>query len=69
MYLPYKKDYKKDTANYRPMSLLNLHYKIYTSSYESNAKKHLATIIGENQSGDITSRINLLYTLFLLFVT
>ena len=39
-YIPgiYKKDYKKDVTNYRPISLLNLEHKIYTSYYESNAK-------------------------------
>ena len=65
----YKKDYKKVIASYRPISLLNLDYKFYTNSYESNAKKHLATVIGEHQSEGIKNRITLLYTLFLLFVT
>ena len=40
-YLPYIKGNKKDIANYRPISLLNLDFKIYTTnSEESNAKKN-----------------------------
>ena len=61
IYLPYiRKDYRRDIAKYRPISLLNLDYKIHTNSFESNAKKHLATIIGEHQSEDIKNRITLL---------
>ena len=37
-------------------------FQIYTNTYESNAKKHLATIIGENQSEDSKNRITLLYS-------
>ena len=32
------KDSKRDIANYKLISLLNLDYKIYTNSFESNAK-------------------------------
>ena len=34
----FKKDYKRDIANYRSILLLNLDYKIYTNSFEMNAK-------------------------------
>ena len=34
----YKKDYKRDIASYIPITILNLDYKIYTNSFESNAK-------------------------------
>ena len=56
----YKKDYKRDLANYKTISLLNLDYKIYTNSFELNAKKRLATIVGEHQSEDFKNRIILL---------
>ena len=66
-YLPYIKGDKKNIANYRPISLLNLDYKIYTTILKNQMQKtlDLVTIIGERQSEAIKS---LLYTFFLLFV-
>ena len=63
-----KKDYKKGIADYRPISILNLYCKIYTNSFESNAKKHLDTVIVEYQSEDTKNRVALLYAFFPLFV-
>ena len=49
-YLSYKKGNKKYTANYRPISLLNLDYNIYTEILKNHMQKTLdnITIISEN---------------------
>ena len=59
----YKKDDKKDIANYRPISLLNLDYEIYNTVLKNWMQKTLDTIIAENQSAAIKNR-TILHTLF-----
>ena len=47
---------QKDIANYRPISLLNLDYKIYTTILMNRMQKTLDTIIGEHHSAAIKNR-------------
>ena len=52
----YKKVEKKDIANYRPASFLNLDYKIYTTILKNCMQKTLNGLIGENTSTAVKSK-------------
>ena len=58
----YKKGDKKDIANYRPISLLKLDYKIYTTILKNRMQQTLNNIKGENQTAAIKNR-TILHTL------
>ena len=59
----YKKGDKKDIENYRPISLLNLDYEIYTTILKHRMQQTLDNIIGENQTAAIKNR-TILHTFF-----
>ena len=52
----YKKGDKKDMANYRPISLLNLDYQIFTTILKNRMQITLDNIIGKNQTAVIKNR-------------
>ena len=53
---------KKDIANYRLISLLNLDYKIFTTILKNRMQKTLDNMIGQNQTAAIKNR-TILHTL------
>jgi exonuclease III len=52
----YKKKDKRDIANYRPITLLNTDYKIFTKTLAIKLSKTAPTVIHENQAGFIPGR-------------
>ena len=56
LYRLYKKGIKKDIAKYRPIALLNLDFKIFTTILKNRMQKTLDNIIGQNQRAAIRNR-------------
>jgi hypothetical protein len=54
--LIYKKNDKEDLANYRPITLLNLDYKIIAKVYAERIKSVVSKVVGHNQRGFIPGR-------------
>jgi hypothetical protein len=55
--LLYKKKDPRDVRNYRPITLLNLHYKILAKILVSRLKEVIETIISEEQTGFVPGRV------------
>ena len=55
--LLYKKKDPRDARNYRPITLLNLDYKIYAKILVSRMKRVIDTVIGEPQTGFVPGRV------------
>ena len=58
----YKEGDQKDIASYRPISLLNLNYKICTATLKNRMQQTLDNTIGENQTAAIKNT-TILHTL------
>jgi ribonuclease HI/exonuclease III len=56
MFLLYKKKDKKRIENYRPLTLLNTDYKIYTKTIATKLGKIAPTLLHENQAGFVPGR-------------
>ena len=54
--LIYKKADREELANYRPITLLNLDYKIIAKVYAERLKKFISKVVGRNQRGFIPGR-------------
>ena len=52
----YKKNHRLDTKNWRPISLLNVYYKIATRAIASHLLTALSTIIGPDQTCGVRGR-------------
>ena len=61
----HKKRNKKYITHWKPISLLNFDYKVYTTILKNRMQKTLDTIISENQSAAIKNR-TILHTLSII---
>jgi exonuclease III len=56
MYLLYKKKDKREIENYRPLTLLNTDYKLYTKTIATKLGKVAGNLLHENQGGFVPGR-------------
>jgi acyl CoA:acetate/3-ketoacid CoA transferase alpha subunit len=54
--LIHKKKEKDLITNYRPITLLNIDYKIIAAAYAARLKKVISSLVGSNQRGFIPGR-------------